>query len=97
MKVSLKRTGGLAGIPRQWEIDERRLSPVQLKEPKKILTEADFFGLPSELGNPGESRDVFIYQLEVEDEERRHTVKCCEPSLLDPLRDCIEWILKSLS
>ena len=95
MKVRLKRRGGLAGILRQWEVDGRRLSSVQLNELKKILEEANFFGLPSELGSPGESRDVFFYQLEVEDEGRTHTVKCCEPSLSEPLRDCIEWILKS--
>ena len=96
MRVRLKRTGGLAGIQRQWEMDERKVSPVQLKKLKKILKEANFFGLPSELESPGESRDVFFYQLEVEDEGRTHTVKCSEPSLAEPLRDCIEWILKSL-
>ena len=96
MKVCLKRRGGVAGTQRQWEMDERRLSPVQLKELKKILEEANFFGLPSELKSPGESRDVFFYQLEVEDEGRKHTVKCSEPSLSEPLRNCIEWILKSL-
>ena len=76
-------------------MDARRLSPVQLKELKKILEKANFFGLPSELKSPGQSRDVFFYQLEVEDEGRKHTVKCCEPSLPEPLRDCIEWILRA--
>jgi len=32
----------------------------------------------------------------VEEGERKHTVRCAEPAVPPPLRDCIEWILKAV-
>ena len=95
MKVRLKRTGGSAGIRGQWEIDDRTLAAKKLAELKRLLQTAAFFSLPPALGNSGEARDVFFYELTVEDEDKKHTVKCAEPALPKPLWDCLEWVLKT--
>jgi hypothetical protein len=96
MRIKLKRTGGVAGIPREWELDEGALSPQKVQELKKLLRRADFFALPSEAGGPGRARDAFRYELTVEEGERKHTVRCAEPEVPPPLWDCIEWILKTV-
>ena len=95
MKVRLKRTGGAAGIRGQWEIDECTLQSKKISELKKLLETARFFSLPPALGNSGEARDAFVYELMVEDEDKKHTVKCAEPALPKPLWDCLAWVLKT--
>lgn len=94
MRVRLKRTGGLAGIPREWQLDEGSLSQQQAQELSRLLAQVGFFSLPSEVGRPGRARDAFFYELTVEEGEKRHRVKCAEPALSPPLRDCIDWVLK---
>ena len=95
LKVCLKRTGGVAGIRGQWEIDGHALDSKKASELKKLLETADFFSLPCEVGNLKEVRDVFCYELTVEDEDKKHTVRCAEPAVPKPVRDCLDWILKT--
>ena len=95
LKVCLKRTGGVAGIRGQWEIDGRALDSKKASELKKLLETADFFSLPLALGDCGEARDGFFYELTVEAEDRKHTVKCAESAVPMPVRDCVDWILKT--
>lgn len=94
MKIYLKRTGGLAGIAKKWELDEQRLDPHKAAELKKLLKEADFFALPGALGGPNQARDAFIYELTVELEGRKRTVICCEETAGAPLRRCLELIAR---
>lgn len=95
MKVILKRTGGFMGPSRQWELDERALAPAKAQELRRLLDQAGFFALPSEVGSVGRARDSFSYQLTIEDGHRKHTVKCAEPALPPPLRSCIGLIMGS--
>jgi len=95
VKAQLKRSGGVAGIPRRWELDERALASKQAQEFKRLLERAGFFALPLQMGSAGPARDAFCYELTVEDEGKRHTVKCAETAPPRPLWDCIEWILKT--
>ena len=97
MKVRLKRTGGIAGIRRQWEIDELILASKKASEWKKLLDKANFFSLPGELGNSERARDAFCYELTVEDKDKKHTVKCTEQNAPKSLCDCLEWIRKNFS
>ncbi len=93
MKVRLKRSGGMAGIPREWQIDEGSLSQQEAQKLSRLLAQAGFFSLPSEAGRTGQARDVFFYELTVEEGEKRHTVKCAEPGLSRLLRDFIDCVL----
>ncbi len=95
MRVSLKRTGGVAGIPREWQIDVRALAPKKASEFRELLKTANFFSLPSQVGKIGPTRDAFCYELTIEDQGKRHTVKCAERGAPKPLCDCLEWISKN--
>lgn len=97
MKVRLKRTGGVAGIPRQWEIDERALAPKKALEFRGLLKTANFFALPPQVGKIGTTRDAFCYELTIEDQGQRHTVNCVEQDAPKTLCDCLEWVSKNSS
>ncbi len=93
-RVNLKRTGGLAGIPKTWQLDERTLSPRKIEDFKKLLKGANFFRLPRKIPSPTQARDVFCYELTWEDRQRCHTVCCAESSASSHLQECIAWILE---
>ena len=95
MKVCLKRTGGLAGISKQWEIHESALSVKKASELKRHLEKADFFSLPGEIKGSKKMRDGFFYELVVEDEGRKHRVGRCELGVSKSFYDCLQWIQKT--
>ena len=93
MKIKLTRTGGVAGMIKQWEIDLNALPTQRVLEFKKLLETANFFALGASLVKSGQSRDEFCYELTVEKEGKRHTVQCAEEELSQPLRRCLDWIV----
>jgi hypothetical protein len=95
MRVILKRSGGMAGMSRQWQLDERGLAPAKIQELRSFVDQANFFALPSEIGGTGQLRDSFAYQLTVEDGGKTHTINCAEAALSEPLRNFIGWVMKS--
>ena len=92
MKVTLKRTGGVGGMTRQWELDINKLPSQKALEFRTLLETTNFFALGASLVNPAQSRDRFCYELTVEKEGKKHTVQCSEESLSAPLRRCLDWI-----
>ena len=91
MKACLKRTGGVAGILKQWDISESALSVKNVSGLKSLLEKASFFSLPSEIKSPKKVRDSFFYELTIEDKGRKHRVRRCEP-ISKSLCDCLQWI-----
>ena len=67
MRISVKRSGGFAGLDERATVDttnNRALEP--------LVRDARFFALPARLG--AEGLDFVLYEVEVVDGERRHTV-----------------------
>ncbi len=93
MKVTLKRTGGVAGMMKQWAINMNALPTQKAAEFKELLEAANFFALGASLVNSGQNRDRFCYELTVEKEGKKHTVQCAEEALSAPLRRCLDWIV----
>ena len=93
MKVTLKRTGGVGGIARQWEVDSNLLPAEKVRGLQKLLKNANFFALGADLVNTGQNRDLFCYELTVAVEGKRHTVQCAENSLSRALRGFIEGVI----
>ena len=92
MKVCLKRTGGLAGMTKQWKIDFSILPSQKTSEFKKLLEAANFFAIGTNLVRPEQGRDQFCYEITVEEENKKHTVQCVEETVPKPLNDCLKWI-----
>ena len=95
MKICLKRTGGLGGISKGWEVDDADLDPEKASELKRLLEAADFFSLSRELGAHEQVRDHFIYEVTVEGIHKKHTVQCAEPAIPKPLWDFFEQIFRA--
>lgn len=92
MKVRLKRTGGVTGMTKQWEIDFEMLPSEKAFEFKKLLEAANFFALGANLVSTGQNRDQFCYELTVEEAEKKHTVQCTESSLTKPLMNLLNAV-----
>ena len=95
MKIHLKRSGGVAGIQREWKWEECTTNTNEICELTKVLERLDFFSLPREIKGPQEMRDEFFYELTVEEKDKRHTVKCMESAAPEPFRNCVEWLLNN--
>ncbi|MBI1883187.1 MAG: hypothetical protein HYS08_03145 [Chlamydiae bacterium] len=84
----------MAGIKREWMLDESILDLDEISKFEAMLQAAGFFSLPRALKEMGEGRDEFDYELTIEDRGKEHTVRGHESSLSHPLKQGIEWIIK---
>jgi hypothetical protein len=98
MKISLKRTGGYAGLEEEVAaVDTSRLEPGAARRVEGLVGSAGFFGLPAVGLDDAVGADMFRYSLTVSDGGREHTASFVEGSLsAAPLSGLIEE-LKRLS
>jgi len=88
MKISYRRTGGFAGMFITYDIDVDTLPPAEVDELGDLVTNADFFNLPSEIRSVAPSNDQFQYSLTIETNEIQYTVDVGDgavPEKLQPL------------
>ncbi|HEY6929445.1 MAG TPA: protealysin inhibitor emfourin [Thermoanaerobaculia bacterium] len=92
MKISLVRTGGVAGMRREATIDTAHLGPRDSEEIHRLVTEAaDEPALAKTSGRPS-GADRFHYTLTIEDGGRRRALTFEEertPERLRPLLDAV--------
>ncbi len=95
MRARIVRTGGFAGLRREWRLDEGDLPAAEEERLRRLLDRAGFFaGSPAhDEGETARARDAFLYEIAVEDAGRARTVRCAEPALTPPLRECLEALL----
>lgn len=62
-------------------IDSDSLSPEQTQELQGLAGAADFFNLPSRIGDAGEGADQFQYKVTIEAGGKTHTVECGDASV----------------
>ena len=100
MKVRLKRTGGLAGMTQQWEINLQTISSDKAAEFKKLLEAAALLSLPEQAAaqssGASQCRDFFCYEFTLEEKNQKKTLQFSEDQLSKPLRDCVEWMTGKL-
>ena len=86
MRIQFERSGGFAGMRTAASIDSDSLPTEQAQELQALVDAADFFNLPSRIGDSGEGADQFQYIIAIESEGRAHTVECGEGSVPDSLQ-----------
>ncbi|ARV58619.1 hypothetical protein BZZ01_08195 [Nostocales cyanobacterium HT-58-2] len=94
MQVSLKRTGGFAGISRTKTVDTENIPKNEADQLRQLVEAADFFNLPENITAQTNQPDRFQYILSVEDEGKTHTVTVGETAMPGTLRPLIEWLQK---
>lgn len=94
MRISLVRSGGLAGIRREARVDTASLDEERAQELHRLVEAA-------ELGKVSEptistARDRFHYTLTVEDGARQHTVTFAEEQTPEKLRPLVEALWREV-
>ena len=92
MRITLVRTGGVAGIRKETAVDTGTLEPRRARRLEECVGRCGFFSLPARAGRPGRERDRFEIALTVEDGGKSHTVRFAEqdpPPGLEAVLDLI--------
>jgi hypothetical protein len=93
VKISIVRGGGLAGMVTQTTLDADDLSGPDAAALRAKVDQAGVFGPPGHATQPGRPQpDRFSYELTVEDEGRRQTLRLPEQDLSPHLQDLITWV-----
>jgi hypothetical protein len=87
-RLSLRRTGGLAGVPMQATLDTRDLAPAQAQEVIQALDDFDLTQVGSADDLPAGAADAFHYDLRVDRDGESSAASFSErqvPTRLAPL------------
>jgi hypothetical protein len=94
MRISLVRSGGVAGMRREVKIDTARLDPRAAQELERLVEKTQ----PPAVSAPGEARrspDRFRYTLAVEDGEERCAWTFDEERPPETLRPLVEAVWRA--
>jgi hypothetical protein len=94
LQLSLRRTGGLAGLPMMASLDTRDLEP---EEAQRIFDALDHADLPRVQDRPGGApgaADTFQYHLEIRGAGRAQTVGFTEQQMPAELAPVIRALMR---
>lgn len=92
MRVSCKKTGGIAGLKVSAEVDSEQLSAEQAQKMKDLVEQANLFDQPSKPG--GKSMpDQFQYEITVEDQGKSHSFVTNDAAASDELLELADWLI----
>ena len=78
-------------------IDTEKLTKSQAAELEELLIHSDFFRLSSLRSNPSTTKgaaDYYTYNITVEDEGKKHSVKCTDLAMTKELKQLINTLSK---
>jgi hypothetical protein len=93
----MERSGGIMGSISSHTIDTEKLTKSQAAELEKLLIHSDFFRLSSLRSNPPTTTgasDHYTYNITVEDEGKKHSVKCTDLAITNELKQLINTLSK---
>lgn len=90
MRVDFFRTGGDSDMRLTTSLDTTRQFPDEAVKVHKLLDDAGFFDLPSQIGSPND--EGFQYQITVDSAEHTHTVKVSDAACPTELRPLIDYL-----
>ena len=74
MKISVKRSGGFAGLTEEFAVDSATLPPDTAQQVVQLVQRRGFFALPAFLSGTTIGADLFRYEITVTEDDRQHTV-----------------------
>lgn len=92
-KIFFERTGGFMGRKVTATIDLSNVSNEQANLLNRLLDEANFFELPSDMTKPA-MPDAFTYNITVSSKERQHSVRVSDTTAPDDLRPLLDELSK---
>jgi len=94
MHVMLQRTGGFTGIPMNKMVDVANMTAGEINKLRQMVETANFFQLPAAILSAPQP-DRFQYEITVEQDGKRHTVKMAETAVPAELKPLLNWIMES--
>ena len=97
MKIRVRRTGGVAGVLVSAEVDDAELPHDKAEQLRRLLDEADFFGLPTKtMARPlGPAVDVMEYFVEVSDGKRHRVLMGPDGTLPPGVGELAQFVLRN--
>jgi hypothetical protein len=75
MRITVKRSGGFAGLSEELaSVDTADLEAERAEQIEQLVGDISFFDLPTELSPDEVGADQFRYEITVSDDGREHTV-----------------------
>lgn len=94
LRISIERTGGVAGITIATAVDVKDLSSDEAQKLRQMVEESDFFKLPEKITSRSPQPDRFQYELKIEDNGRQHTVTVSEEVVPAKLQSLVKWLME---
>jgi hypothetical protein len=91
MKLSVVRGGGILGRSIRTQVASDDLSPEDARTLREKVEQAGLLTLSDALPESGRRPDELVYELAVEGDEGRNTVRLSESTLPEPVRSLIAW------
>jgi len=92
MRVSLKKSGGIAGLKVRAEVDSEELSPAREQKMKDLVEQANLLQQPAKPG--GRSMpDQFQYEITIEDQGKTHSFVTSDSAASDELLELVDWLI----
>lgn len=92
MKIQLKRTGGLTGIPFIVIIDTEELDPEDKNTLEEIVESAHFSSLPEKIDSASWRLDQFLYRITIDKLDSSHTIEVSESGMPESLQQFIQRV-----
>jgi hypothetical protein len=92
MRVSCKKTGGVAGLKISAEVDSEQLSSAERQELEELAERAKLFDQPAKPGARA-TPDQFQYEIMVDDQGKRHSFVTNDATASDELLDLVDWLI----
>jgi len=92
MKVTVERSGGVAGVRRSFTVDAASLAPDRAGELHRLVAAADLATFPENPTPLAGRPDRFVYRLTVEDESGARAVTLSEDSAPDEIQRLLDWV-----
>lgn len=94
MKISFKRTGGLAAISLSVTLDTNALPEVDSRRLDNLMNAASFFDQPDSLRSSTLGADRFHYEIKAEVEGRIKAIEIDESAVPDIFRPLLDHLIE---
>jgi hypothetical protein len=97
MNISIKRSGGYAGLEEDLaEMDTALMSKAEAKQVSRLVQSLGFFDLPTALPGGEIGADFFRYEITITQDNRKHTVVFFDDDnpAIKPLRSFVETLIQ---
>jgi hypothetical protein len=94
VRITVERSGGLAGIPIYNEMDEKDLPSALISTAKKIIEDKRVSSL-SYKSSPKGAADHYSYKISIQDGSNRRVVECTQYDITDDLKSLVKYIEKN--